>query len=69
MKNEERVAGVVRSTLTPLIERVLTKKLTQIIDVILRHDREKARSEIAELRARIAELEAERAELVKVWDN
>ncbi len=53
MDNEKAVEGLVSSSISPLVERVITKKLTQILDVAVKHEREKQ----AAAEARIAELE------------
>lgn len=53
MDNEKAVEGLVSEMISPLIERVVTKKLTQILDVTVKHEREK----LAAAKARIAELE------------
>jgi len=53
MDNEKAVEGLVAEMISPLIERVVTKKLTQILDVAVKHERGK----LAAAEARIAELE------------
>lgn len=58
MDNEKAVEGLVSSSISPLVERVITKKLTQILDVAVKHERGK----LAAAEARIAELETEIAQ-------
>jgi len=53
MGNEKSVECLVSSSISPLIERVVTKKLTQILDVAVKHERRK----LAAAEARIAYLE------------
>ena len=65
MDNEKSVEGLVSSSISPLIERVVTKKLTQILDVAVKHERRK----LAAAEARIAELEKQVFELQSRREN
>lgn len=60
MDNEKAVEGLVAEVISPLIERVITKKLTQILDVAVKHERGK----LAAAEAKMAELEEALASLV-----